>query len=390
MPHVAAPTGVKFVSEASSTGYGRAARAYLHALARSGVPLTWTPMVPGTGWQMYLEPVDGTNFDDEFGFLCNRAIDYDTVFVHLLGPYFPHWRAREPGKKLFGITIWESDSFPEDWLRHMRVLDGIFVPSEWNAAALRRGGITCPVYVVPLVSQLPEAPVAPLPLPRIPSDHFVFYSIGDWKDRKGMHLTVEAFARAFTCQDRVTLVVKTGTVNERRRRPSRWWRRDAPLESPQAEIDEILHRFREPPAVVCLTQTLSDDEIWSLHERGDCFVSLTRCEGWGLGAFEAAFAGRPVIITGHGAQLDFLPKHLSHHIDFRLIRAAPIGAIDQGLAGHTWAEPDLGHAARLMRAVFEHRDEEKERAERLRQFVRASFAAERAARSMLDFAAGLA
>ena len=34
--------------------------------------------------------------------------------------------------------------------------------------------------------------------------------------------------------------------------------------------------------------------------------SVTRGEGWGLGPFDAATLGKPVIITGWGGHLDFL------------------------------------------------------------------------------------
>ena len=34
-----------------------------------------------------------------------------------------------------------------------------------------------------------------------------------------------------------------------------------------------------------------------------------------------------------------------------------------------WAEPDLQHAAQLMRRVFEHQDEAKERGHRIKRYV---------------------
>lgn len=37
--------GLKYISLAEHSGYGEAARAYLHGLSQASVPLTWTPLV---------------------------------------------------------------------------------------------------------------------------------------------------------------------------------------------------------------------------------------------------------------------------------------------------------------------------------------------------------
>lgn len=385
-----AELGIKYVSEAANTGYGRAARGYLRALSQSGVGLTWTPMVPGRRWGMYLEPFEGRNPDHEFGSLCNLPTAYDVVMVHSIAPYFRSWRAREPGKKLIGVTVWEGERLPDGELCELQVADGLIVPCHWNAEVFRKGGVTCPIHVAPHVHiESPDEP-RPLEIDGVGSGDFVFYSIGDWKDRKGMHLTLEAFCRAFSSCDPVVLVIKTGRSNERIGRQRFRWRNllQRPCTSLH-EIGRIRKRHRDPPRVVALTDELSDSEMRSLHARGDGYVSLTRAEGWGLGAYEAAFAANPVVITGYGGQLEYLPADLSSHIDFRLVEAEPLGEIDQRLRGMHWAEPDLDHAARLMRETFEHREEARARGRHLQAHVRACFASERIARGMIDFANSL-
>lgn len=382
--------GLKYVSESANSGYGRAGRGYLRALARTGIELTWTPMVPGDRWNMYLEPVDHRSFDDEFSEFCNRPSEYDAVMVHLIGPYFRRWREREPKKPLIGITVWETDRLLDGGLDDLRYLDGLIVPCRWNAEVFREAGIGCPIHVAPHIVDASHLVPGELHLPGVAEGDFVFYSIGEWKDRKGMDLTVAAFCRAFTRRDPVVLVVKTGSTNERRRRRGWWWHHVGRwIETPAWEVDRIRRRHPEAPRVVLLTRDLSETEMGALHSRAECYVSLTRAEGWGLGAYEAAFAGRPVIMTGHGGQLDFLPAHLASLVEFRLVPAAPTGELDQGYRGHLWAEPDLEHAVQLMRDAFERREDARERGRMLQAFVRANFEPDRIARGMIDFAAGL-
>jgi glycosyltransferase involved in cell wall biosynthesis len=145
---------------------------------------------------------------------------------------------------------------------------------------------------------------------------------------------------------------------------------------------------REHPSsarVLALMEPLSDAEIQGLHARGDCYVSLTRAEGWGLGAYEAAFAGNPVVMTGHGGQLEFLPDTLAYLVDYQLIPAAMGGGPGAVFRSHRWAAPDLAHGAQLMREVFTHPEAARERGRRLQAFVREKFKAEKIVREMLMF-----
>lgn len=344
-------------------------------------------MVPGNRWKMYLEPFEGRTIQDEYGDLCNRPAQYDTVMVHLIAPYFPLWRAREPEKKLIGVTVWETDRLMPGSMNDLQHLDGLIVPCRWNERVFHEKGVACPIHVAPHVHHESEDVPQALDLPGVSEDDFVFYTIGDWKDRKGMHLTLESFCRAFNRRDPVVLVIKTGQANERRKKGGFWyWHIGRHIETSVRDIARILEFHKEPPRVVALTQKIPAAQMRDLHHRGDCYVSLTHTEGWGLGAYEAAFAGKPVIMTGYGGQLDFLPGHLSHHVDFRIVPARPEGQIDASYKGHFWAEPNLDHGAQLMREVFSHRAEARERGRALQAFVRAEFVAERIAQGMLDFA----
>ena len=55
----------------------------------------------------------------------------------------------------------------------------------------------------------------------------------------------------------------------------------------------------------------------------DCYVSLHRAEGFGLGPAEAMWLGKPVIATGYSGNLDFMTPTNSLLVDYRLVRSAP-------------------------------------------------------------------
>jgi hypothetical protein len=63
------------------------------------------------------------------------------------------------------------------------------------------------------------------------------------------------------------------------------------------------------------------------------------------------YLGKPVIATGYSGNLDFMTDTNSYLVDYTL---TPVGEGNLPYPAHgTWAEPDIGHAARLMREVFD-------------------------------------
>jgi glycosyltransferase involved in cell wall biosynthesis len=118
--------------------------------------------------------------------------------------------------------------------------------------------------------------------------------------------------------------------------------------------------------------------------RGDCFISLGRGEGWGMGSYEAAWRGKPIIITGLGGVLDYLPENLSYRVSYGLI---PV-CCEKGGQSYTldqlWAEPDLAHARQLMRQVFEDQQGAAEKGMQLRDYVTHNFNSALIAQRCLD------
>ena len=84
--------------------------------------------------------------------------------------------------------------------------------------------------------------------------------------------------------------------------------------------------------------------------RADCYVSLHRAEGFGLTLGESMALGKPVIATGFSANLDFMTAENSYLVRHEETRVGPDG--ENYPAHGTWAQPDLDHAAQLMREVW--------------------------------------
>ena len=236
-----------------------------------------------------------------------------------------------------GFWMWELAEFPDEWHDRFAWFDEIWTPSSFTTRAIARR------------SPVPVSTV-PLPIPRhhgtrygrshfgLPEDRFVFLFVFDFAsvfERKNPLALVEAFKRAFGHGDDTVLVMKCSNA-------------DADPEN-AARLREAARHDR----VRLIEHYIFRDEVTSLIGACDAYVSLHRSEGFGLTMAEAMSAGRTVIATGYSGNMEFMNAGNSFLVRHRLVQTTQ----DHGpyRKGTVWADPDIDHAAELMRWVFEHR-----------------------------------
>lgn len=360
--------GVKYVSLVEPSGYGIAAKRCILALARAGIPVTWTPMIGGHAGPPYYRPCAATGVGDpDLDPFCNRTMTYDVVIVHTVPEYFPFWIAAEHGRPIVGHTVWETTALPAHWPPLLNAVDRLFVPCRWNKTVFEECGVTPPIDVIPHIADRRDESVD-LRTDRQDGDGFVFYTIGVWTERKALSRTVQAFCEAFTADDRVTLLIKTTPRDQTVTGVLRYFRR-----SVAQAVGRVTRRYRRPPRIRLITDVQSESQIRRLHVRGDCYVSLCRGEGWGLGAFDAAAHGNPVVMTGFGGQLDYLDRELAYLVDYELVPVINPQAPLSYSPDQRWAEPDVAHGARLLREVAARPDQAKARGRALQARVLSRF-----------------
>ena len=215
-----------------------------------------------------------------------------------------------------------------------------------------------PVVVVPLPVEAPDAGGATVPF-ALP-DGFVFLFAFDFfstLERKNPLGLVEAFTRAFAPGEGPVLVLKT--INARHR--------------PEAR-EHLRHAIGGREDILLVDEALDERQMAALLARADCFVSLHRAEGFGLGPAEAMALGKPVIATGFSGTTDFMTPANSYLVDWRLRSVGPDA--EHYPAEGTWAEPSVEHAAALMREVWSDPGAAAARGARAREDVAISLSAQ--------------
>ena len=112
-------------------------------------------------------------------------------------------------------------------------------------------------------------------------------------------------------------------------------------------------------------------------------MGLARGEGWGIGAFDAAAHGNPVVATGWGGYLAYLAPEHAFLVDHDLVHVEH-HAYASYSPDQRWAEPSIEHTVEQLRAVARDLPAARRRAAPLAERVRTEFGPNEVARRFLD------
>jgi len=350
------------------TGFGQAAHDYLMAMQTAGIETRIQLTIDGDtealeGRYAPLAPLIDSQQDPEWPthVIVHTIPKYAHEFVGK-GEYLGVKAAMPPRVKKVCITTWETSEIPKEFVKRIdQAFDLVIVPSTFNEHLFISGGLSADkIRVIP--HTFDPAWWFVDTAPRDPDKPYVFYTITVWASRKNPMGLLTAYFTEFEPDENVVLKIVTPNVCK-------------------DEIFTLIRAMDVPntPKVEFLglrPQRLNDIELRDIHLSSDCYVTVTRGEGWGLGAYEAMLIGNPVIATGYGGLTDFL-KYYDRAIllDYLLTPTIiPEIAADKGFDAGTvhirpmlnagpcglnyrqyWAEPDLRGCRVWMRKAFENR-----------------------------------
>lgn len=328
--------GVNLIGYArGELGIGEDIRQMAVALQSQGIPLCIINFQPGTNISQADQTADSLIVTEpQYGIniFCMTGIE-TTRYVCEKG------LSALEGRYNIGLWPWELPDWPESCRHAYACVDEVWGISEYTAQAHRHAA---------------PRPVMPMTLPvelgvvgehkrgdfGLPENSFLFYFAFDINSnaaRKNPEGLIEAFQKAFPTenQDQVGLVLKISHPET----SCKLW----------SKIRRIAKRDKR---IRVVAETLRRPELLALFNACDCLVSLHRAEGFGRCIAEALLLDKQVIATGFSGNLDFCHEPRVALVRHHMVALAP-GDYMWG-AGQSWAEPDLEHAAELMRSVREN------------------------------------
>jgi glycosyltransferase involved in cell wall biosynthesis len=315
-----------------TSGVGQVARALLKAVELVNYPVVGIELAASSLLHSGTKAAPHT-----YNLLCVNA-DMTPHAQRTLGTAFFEQRYT------IGFWHWETATFPLEWHDRYASLNELWVASDFVRDAL------APLVSIPLHKiRLPIEVIRPSVVRRadlgLPDDRFMWLFAFDMRSyiaRKNPQAVIESYRRAFGARAKKTqLVVKALHLEEY---PEAAAQLSADLESVGGTL---------------ISRAMSRMELSALFATCDGYVSLHRCEGFGLTIAEAMALGKPVVATAYSGNMDFMTDTNSYPVCYRMIELD----CDHGpyQRGTHWADPDPHHAAELMRQVFENRDDARQR-----------------------------
>lgn len=344
-------------------GYAESSKAIVHGLVRRGArPLYRYAYGVGTPFPFAEPPSTG---DYLLEVVRQRAVPTrpDVAVVYAQGDVF----ARNPGRYRIGYTMLEVDGFPADWVRQANEMDEVWTPTEFNREGLLASGVTRPVQVMPLGVDPDHFHPGIRGFPS-PDGEFVFLTSLEWGERKAPELLLRAFSEVFSAREPVRLVAKIQN-------------KDPGVRVKEA-IGALGLRAGGGRISYLLNQSLPYHQLGPLYRSADCFVSTSRGEGWGMPTLEAMACGLPVIATAWGGHTAFVHEGVAYPL--RVRGTTPALAKCPYYDGFRWGDPDPQALRDLLRHVYEHRDEARERGLAAAREVHARWTWDHAAARIVD------
>lgn len=194
-----------------------------------------------------------------------------------------------PNAYNIALPVHEWSQYPEEWVGSLNLFEEVWVTTDYVESLLRGSGVNRPIF------NLPPSLCSYLPTQKKQWDTkkpFKFLAIGEAHFRKGFHLLMLGFMKAFPEPFEVTLTIKTSE--------SCSW------VSPRKDI-------------IIVNDFLKYEQVLEFYSQFDCYVSASLGEGLGLPIAEAILSFLPVATNYWGGHKSLLTDGGFFKIDHEII-----------------------------------------------------------------------
>lgn len=358
--------GVLFIGYAEGAlGLGQAFRANLKAAEAADLPFAVYPFQVGIESRLI-----GPYMPDRYDKTHSYKINVIAVAGDQVSTVFRSVDARLLANSYNILNpYWELPRAPEAWRSSLSHIHEIWAPNTFIAEAFEH------IFDGPITIMPPAMEDIGTNHPgrshfAMEHERFYFMFSFDYFSspfRKNPLGVLRAFQEAFPRGDEnVGLVIKsTG----------------APEHYPEIKAI-IAEAMARDSRILMFDKSMPRNEILGLIQSSDCYVSLHRAEGFGLGMAEAMMFERIVIGTNYSGCTDFLTEETGYPIPYRL---RPLEQHEYPWSqGQSWAEPDQSAAARAMRNVAANPTDGRARGKIARIHILDRYSPDSAGKAMRD------
>lgn len=360
------PSGITWVGPVGDIGgYGNVSRNYLRALKYIGLPV----LINLNGSIEKELGNDDKELLSNYRYVRrphNNLGQSSILFIHGTPENFVNGN-KFGFKKRIGITIFETDRIPMNWVNLCNTMDEIWVPTQFNYRTFTESGVDpskIKVIHYPIDYTKYDQIFPPYPFPaQVKSFRFLYTIAFDF--RKGLDLLIPSFCEEFSNEEDVSLILKIYV-------PS-WNQENEYLKV----ISSYIPVKENNPHIHFIIEKMPQETLLSLYSSCSCYISTERACGWGMPQMEMMAMGKPVISINWGGVTEFMnnsnsfliqPEPELEPVHNELQKARP-----ELYLGHKWAKVLKQNVKKVMREAFENHIKREEVSTKAKQDMKNKF-----------------
>ena len=335
-------------------GVGQFGRLVARAAINSGLPVT----------SLVNERTDSRQ-EEEFEISKSKQI-YSVTISAVNADQFSLWlddlpKELKQNSKFVGVWAWEIETFPKQFYPAFDYVDEIWAISSFVKNSIQPR-TEKPVYVVPgpiiapqITERLDRSVIGLSEKEEYILFMFDYFSI--FKRKNPIDL-IQTHVLAFPDESGPKLIIKTvnGSKNPSQQEQLRF--------AVGARMD-----------ILILDMYLSREQLHSLVNECQIYISLHRSEGYGLTLAEAMSLGKPVMATAYSGNMDFMNASNSVLVPYDLVSVGEDAYPYQ--SDSFWAQPDISFAANALRELSDDSERRMRIGNKARQDVTSEFTMEK-------------
>lgn len=284
---------------------------------------------------------------DLIQFGLDRNDIQDPVAIHFYPPD-PFRGLVNIGARLnVNYTVFETDKCPVLWrdIFNGPAFQEIWVGCEFQKEAYASQGVNREkIRVIPFGVDSHRFNPDAKPLDIEGKNQFNFGTSMDWSVRKNPEGLLAAFLQEFSNEPNVSLIFKAYTG----------YGDKAAAEGIKKEILKFKAMFRSKAKVVFISDYLHADQLPGFHNSIDCWLNLSRGEGWDLGSVQSLSCGVPVVGSDSSSHKTYMTNENSYLVSTTKtpITNQEFLSKNPQFLGHSWWEPNLKEARKQMRQAY--------------------------------------
>jgi glycosyltransferase involved in cell wall biosynthesis len=331
-----------------SNGLGRSSRRFLDCLSiKEDINLSCRPVF-FTRNNLYKESLQYNEFEE------NYSDHYDCIIQHG-HPSMLQYHSRF-GKNIAIVEIETKNINHTGYIDHLNMMDEIIVGSSFSKNSLLIAGIKTKIKIIPEPYDISIYTKQHKPFFEYGKDEppFIFYTIGQYTEKKNIKGIVLAFLLEFDKEENVKLFIKTDD----------YYQDHSDLEKIiQYEITQLKKAIKKNNTcdidIVC--GQLLDIDIVRLHQSADCYVNAVRSDGFGPCAIESKICGKQLINTKHIGSSTYINSTNSIMVEAEETNVfyTNTNPYRNFSIYETWHEPNIASLRIAMRKAYEKKEIKK-------------------------------